>query len=183
MGSRQTSRVIALMRGVNIGKRRVAMAAIRDGLEAAGCTNVATYVQSGNAVFSPPKSVPTNVAGWVSGVLSDIAGFDIAVVTRTATELQTVFDNNPYPGVEGTQLHVSFYAIRPAPNFLAGITVEAYTPEQLTMINDDMYMHLPNGMGQSKLPAEIEKANKRAKLLVTTRNFNTVAELIKLAQV
>jgi uncharacterized protein (DUF1697 family) len=186
MSTTQTTRLIALMRGVNIGKRRVTMAAIRDGLEAAGCTDVATYLQSGNAVFSPPivtkKRVPTNLAHWVGGVLGDIAGFDVPVVIRTADQLQTVFDNNPYGALEGTHLHVSFYADTPTPSLLDGVALGTFAPEHITLIDADMYMHLPNGMGQAKLPAEIEKANKRAKLLATTRNFNTVVELIKLAK-
>ena len=43
---------LALLRGVNVGKaKRVPMAELRRVLEDLGCTNVATLLNSGNAVF------------------------------------------------------------------------------------------------------------------------------------
>ncbi|MEA2140293.1 MAG: hypothetical protein QOC91_392, partial [Solirubrobacteraceae bacterium] len=46
-------RPIVLLRGVNVGARnRVAMPALRELLDGAGCKDVATYLQSGNAVLS-----------------------------------------------------------------------------------------------------------------------------------
>jgi len=50
--------VVALLRGVNIGQRRLVMADLRRICEEAGLGDVWTYVQSGNAVFttSPQRS-------------------------------------------------------------------------------------------------------------------------------
>lgn len=45
-------RFVALLRGVNVGKgNRIAMADFRRLLEGAGCTDVLTLLNSGNAVF------------------------------------------------------------------------------------------------------------------------------------
>src|SRR5262245_56905052 len=46
---------IALMRGINVGgKNRLPMAELIECFEAAGCTHVRTYIQSGNVVFLVP---------------------------------------------------------------------------------------------------------------------------------
>ena len=45
-----------LLRGINIGKRRVAMPALRELLTGAGYEDVQTYVQSGNVVLSSDAS-------------------------------------------------------------------------------------------------------------------------------
>jgi hypothetical protein len=48
-------RYIALLRGINVGSRnRVAMADLRRLTEALGHTEVATYIQSGNVLFTSP---------------------------------------------------------------------------------------------------------------------------------
>ena len=47
------SRSVALLRGINVGKQpRIAMAPLRSLFESLGATDVATYLQSGNVVFS-----------------------------------------------------------------------------------------------------------------------------------
>ena len=46
---------LALLRGINVGgKNIIEMTALRACFEAAGCTQVATYIQSGNVVFHAP---------------------------------------------------------------------------------------------------------------------------------
>ena len=47
-------RVVALLRGINVGGHRLSMADLRRHLEDLGCTDVATYIQSGNVVLTPP---------------------------------------------------------------------------------------------------------------------------------
>ncbi|HEU5420497.1 MAG TPA: DUF1697 domain-containing protein, partial [Streptosporangiaceae bacterium] len=48
-------RYAALLRGINVGGRnKVAMADLREIVESLGHTDVATYIQSGNVVFTSP---------------------------------------------------------------------------------------------------------------------------------
>lgn len=55
---------VALLRGINVGRHnRVAMADLRHVVSSLGHTEVATYIQSGNVVFTPAsKDAGTN--GW-----------------------------------------------------------------------------------------------------------------------
>ena len=47
-------RVVGLLRGVNLGpSRRLKMADLRAAVESLGHTDVETYLQSGNVVFTP----------------------------------------------------------------------------------------------------------------------------------
>ncbi len=53
---------VALIRGINVGgKRRVAMADLRDVCTAAGADGVTTYVQSGNVVFTHRSRSPATL--------------------------------------------------------------------------------------------------------------------------
>lgn len=174
-------RTIAFLRGVNIGGRRVAMSVLRDGLLAAGCTDVATYVQSGNVVVTPPKKVRGEVAAWLGEVMSTSAGFGIGVVVRTLDELRAVEAANPYPGTAGKQLHVIF-ADRPFdPAAFSGLDVASHAPEHMTIIGRELYLLLPNGMGTSTLPVAVDKIMRRSDAINTARNWNTVTKMIELA--
>jgi uncharacterized protein (DUF1697 family) len=55
---------VALLRGINVGGRnRVAMAALREVVEGLGHTGVATYIQSGNVVFTSEEADPATSRG------------------------------------------------------------------------------------------------------------------------
>jgi uncharacterized protein (DUF1697 family) len=169
------ARIVALLRGVNIGKRQLPMAGLRAGLEAVGCTDVATYVQSGNVVLTQPASAGKDVAGWLEGAIADIAGFAVPVVVRTRAQMTKAVAANPYPDSGGTTLHVIFCSTKPP-----GLTVDlgAVEPEHATVVGNDVYLHLPNGMGRAALPALVEKELKRAGVVGTARNWNTVEQLL-----
>lgn len=171
------ARVVALLRGVNIGKRQLPMAALREGLTAAGCRDVATYVQSGNVVLTPPSG-PGELEAWLAEVIGGIAGFDVPVVVRTADELAAVVERNPYPDAGGTRLHVVFCSPHAPADLLDVVDVAAASPEHATVVGGDLYLHLPDGMGRARLPVLIERGTKRSGIVGTSRNWNTVERLL-----
>jgi uncharacterized protein (DUF1697 family) len=179
------AKVVALLRGVNIGKRRLPMAALRTGLEEAGCGDVVTYVQSGNVVLTLPAEASKAAdggAGWLAEAIGTIAGFEVPVVLRTRAQLVKVVERNPYPEATGTLLHVLFYAEDPPADLLDRLDLASFAPEHATQFGREIYLNLPNGMGRSVLPAAVDKAAKAKPLrLVTARNWNTVLELNRLA--
>lgn len=161
------------------------MAALRAGLDQAGCTDVVTYIQSGNVVLRPPEAGPGRdvLQAWLEATISEVAGFAVPVVLRTAADLEQTVARNPYPDAGGTLLHVVFFAEDPAPDAMSGIDVDAFSPESCTLVGRDLYLHLPNGMGRAKLPIALEKAGRKAKpsSVGTARNWNTVLKLLTLA--
>lgn len=172
-----TGPLVALLRGVNIGKRRVAMADLRAGLASAGCTDVQTYVQSGNVVLNPPAGW-ANVCDELAAAVTTIAGFAIDVVVRTRDDLHDVIRRNPYPEAGGTQLHVVFFAGRPRPDPLSDLDMSSFHPEHATLSDRELYLHLPDGMGRSALATALERGSRRSSTVATTRNWNTVQRLV-----
>ncbi|MGC4152275.1 MAG: DUF1697 domain-containing protein [Propionicimonas sp.] len=177
------ARSIVLLGGVNVGGHRLDMSTLRSVLGAAGCTDVVTYIQSGNAVVTPPSPEPGALAAMLSEVISSAAGYSVPVVLRTRDELAAVVDANPYPGAEGKQLHVVFMAEEPPATILDSLDLHAFLPEECTLIGRDLYLHLPNGMGRARLPVALEKAGRRTDPsgVGTSRNWNTVLKLLDLA--
>ena len=173
------SRIVALLRGVNVGGRTLPMAALRAGLERAGCADVATYIQSGNVVLTLPAQRSKE---WLASTISEVAGFDVAVVTRTAKELASTVARNPYPDASGTKLHVVFYDV--APKWVRTLDLAPFEPEHCTLIGRELYLSLPNGMGRAVLPVALEREGKRRKdaAVATARNWNTVVTLATMAK-
>src|SRR5262245_32126784 len=96
-------RVAALLRGVNLGKRQVKMADLRAAVEALGHSDVETYLQSGNVVFTPAGSTD----GLGSGLTRSL-GMPIEVVLRTGKELARVVTANPYDVDDPTKVVGTF---------------------------------------------------------------------------
>uniref|UniRef100_UPI0011789D76 DUF1697 domain-containing protein n=1 Tax=Brachyspira hyodysenteriae TaxID=159 RepID=UPI0011789D76 len=81
------TRWIALLRGVNVGgHRKLPMARLREVVADLGHRDVATYVQSGNVVFTGPDDEPEEVAAGLEDGLARAFGFGVRVVLRTRDE-------------------------------------------------------------------------------------------------
>jgi uncharacterized protein (DUF1697 family) len=173
--TRQTwvMRVAALLRGVNLGKRQVKMADLRAAVESLGHSDVETYLQSGNVVFTPAGSTD----GLATG-LSKALGMPVAVVLRTGRELARVIKANPYEVKDPTKVVVTFLAERRPKKVLAGVDQEAFAPDEFTFSGRELYLKLPNGQARSKLMEALAKQDLGT--TATTRNWRTVLALAEM---
>jgi uncharacterized protein (DUF1697 family) len=167
-------RVAALLRGVNLGKRQVKMADLRAAVEELGHTDVATYLQSGNVVFTPSGPPVEELATALTTAL----GMNIAVVLRTGKELAKVVAANPYPVDDPTKVVVTFLADQRPKKALAGIDPAEFAPDELTFTGRELYLRLPNGQARSKLMEALGKQDLGT--TATTRNWRTVLALAEL---
>lgn len=179
---------LALLRGVNVGgHHRVPMAQLRSVIGALGHTDVQTYIQSGNAVFTPGRALPAGVlAEALEAALQDAFGFRPVVVVRTAQEWLTSVAGDPYPAeADPREVHL---AARPVPftreqkGVLAGL-LEAHQaaggPDHLTVARADLYLHTPQGLGRSRLANSLSRAGTGLGD-ATMRNRATARRLLQL---
>jgi uncharacterized protein (DUF1697 family) len=170
-------RYVGLLRAVNVGGRnKVPMAALRDLVESLGHSEVSTFIQSGNVVFTAsgsvtPKSLETAIAKRFQ--------VDTTVVLRTPSELERVVKANPFAGVDTSKLHVGFMTRKPSAAAVSALDTERFQPEEFAIRARELYLHLPNGMGRSKLPAYLDR---QLKIPSTVRNWTTVTKLLELAR-
>ena len=86
---------IALLRGVNVGGRKLSMDALRTLFGDLGHTAVRTYIQSGNVVFDArPRRASDLRPAIEAGIRSEL-GLDVTVVLRTPEELASVLAPTP----------------------------------------------------------------------------------------
>ena len=106
-------RTLALLRGINVGGRHsVPMAGLRAVFTELGCTAVATYIQSGNAVCTAPASL-TSAA--IAAAIGARFGFAVPVVLRTLAEIESLIEQNPFAaaGAPVEHLHAVFLEAPP----------------------------------------------------------------------
>ena len=78
---------MALLRGINVGgKNMLPMGALVEFFEGAGCTEVRTYINSGNVVFAASAAAAKKVARAVEGEIEKRFGFRSPVVIRTGED-------------------------------------------------------------------------------------------------
>lgn len=174
-----TTRHVALLRGINVGgKNRLPMKELSALFEGAGCTDVATYIQSGNVVFSSTDAA--KAALRVQQEIARLFRFDAPVVTRTADEMRRVLDANPFlrAGAPEEQLHVAFLRDLPAPAQVASLDPARSPPDEFAVDGREVFLRMPDGVARSKLT----NAWMDAKLstVSTARNWRTVRALVEM---
>ena len=171
---------IAILRGINVsGVRKLPMADLRALFGTLKCTNVRTYIQSGNVIFEVAKLDP-RFAATVEGKINKQFGFDVPVLVRTLKEMKQVVVANPFlkqKGIDLEKLHVTFLADTPKD---ASPAKGANGPDSFTLIGREVYVHCPEGYGNTKLNNTFFE--KQFKVSATTRNWRTVNELVRIGE-
>jgi uncharacterized protein (DUF1697 family) len=172
------TRYAFLLRGVNVGRdNSLPMADLRAMLTDIGCTNVQTYVQSGNAVFGTRLGTAA-LTKAIESALERYMGRPIATTLRTYAQMSTIVDANPFGEVatNPAYLCVTFLSVVPTKSEVAPLHAQDFAPELFQVSGKEIYTWHPNGQGRSILAAALGKL--RLAGAVTTRNWNTVRRLL-----
>jgi|SRR5579883_412283 len=169
---------ILLFRGVG-GATQLPVAPLREALAEAGFENVATYINSGNAVLRSHLS-REKVIATVAEICEEKFGFTKAIYAPTLKEWEGLIANNPFPDFkEGKHVHAVVLAGDPPEGAVEKLREHAVEGEAIEVVDRVAYLHTPFGLGTSKLG---EKFDKGIGVGNTARNWNTVLKLQELAK-
>ena len=183
VGLRHMKTYIALLRGINVvGKGLLPMKELVAILESLGSQNVKTYIQSGNAVFrhkAGPAETPRLVRKISDAILASRA-FAPHVLLLDVKGLSKAAAANPFPGaqVEPKSLHLFFLDSAPSKAKLKSLAALQSANEHCELRGSVFYLHAPDGIGRSKLAANVER---RLGVTATSRNWRTVCKLLEIA--
>ncbi len=171
---------VALLRGINVGRgNRIAMADLRAVVEGLGHADVATYIASGNVVFTA-TGTPAALAAAMADAIAEQTPVRPEVVVRTRDELADVVFDNPYPDVaDPKKLHAGFaQAAVPGTGVAAALERASArgSEDTATVVGGTLYLHTPGGLGRSILAEELGRGTGLAP--VTMRNWATVTRLL-----
>jgi uncharacterized protein (DUF1697 family) len=177
-------RYVALLRGINVGGRnRVAMADLRLLAETLGHTEVATYIQSGNVLFTSPDTDCGAIADVLEQAIAQSLAVRPAVVVLSRADLARVIADNPFPDETNPKcLHAIFRRRDLAPEAVAAVG-EAQrrarakgSRDEAVPVGRALFLRTPDGLGRSELAAQLARSAVQAD--GTARNWSTVTRLM-----
>jgi uncharacterized protein (DUF1697 family) len=179
---------VALLRGINVGGRnKVAMADLRDVVAGLGHTDVSTYIQSGNVLFTadPGDAGTSALAAAITGTL----GVNAPVVVVSRDELAEAIAANPFPDeADPKRVHAVMLSAAPGAEAAAKIdealarSAAKGARDELATVGRTLYLHTPDGFGNSELAAAVLRivTSPRAGVTGTARNWATMTRLLDL---
>jgi uncharacterized protein (DUF1697 family) len=185
---------VALLRGINVGGRnKVAMADLREVVSELGHADVSTYIQSGNVLFSPgaadADADPAALAATLAEAITARLGVTAPVVVLARDELAEVIASNPFPAeADPKRVHAVLLSGATGAD-AAGKIDEALARsaakgarDELETVGRTIYLHTPDGFGNSELAAAVLRivTSPRAGVTGTARNWATITKLLDL---
>src|SRR5581483_793728 len=140
---------VALLRAVNVGGTgKLPMTDLKAMCKEAGFANVETYIASGNVVFES-VAAPGSVKSALEAKLRAYAGKPVGVALRTAAEMRTILESNPFPKAPANFTAAIF--LDDAPPADAIERAVGAVDEKMRLGLREIYVHYASGMGRSKL--------------------------------
>ena len=170
-------RHLALLRGINVGgKRALPMRDLESAFRAAGATEIATVIQSGNVVFASDH--PEMTCATAATAIQANFGFSPPIVLRSAKAWRAMAEANPFLGAGAApeMLHVACFAGEPGQPLATPVDQQAFLPDELVRIGRDVYLKLPDGVGRANLTNA--RLDRMFGAVSTMRNWRTVLRLL-----
>ena len=170
---------LSMLRGVNVGGRKVNMKELREIYESAGLEDVRTYIQSGNVLFRCNVTDRKYLEGKLEGRLQEEFGFKIEVLIRTGPEIKKVIEGLPFTDKEPERLHVTFLSEMLGKFPHDDVNAAGSGREDYRVNGLEIYLYCTDGYGRTRLNNNFFE--RKLKVSATTRNWRTVNLLCSLA--
>lgn len=175
-------RYIALLRGINVsGQKLIKMDTLKDLFIGLNYSEVNTYLQSGNMIFSTKGIDQQLIANEIEVEILKVFDFEVPVLILTMDELEKIVRNNPFThhfDKDPAYFHITFLRSLPTKIDFKVIDKNVQNEEEFVILEKVIYLYCPHGYGRTKLTNHFFE-NKLA-ISATTRNWKTCNELLKL---
>ncbi len=175
---------ISILRGINVsGQKKILMTDLKSLYEGLKFSNVKTYIQSGNVSFKTKEKLSdVQLAGKIEKAIYKRYSFEVPVIIRNEDELKKIISSNPFmreKNNDAKRLYVTFLSEIPAKENIRSVESIDFLPDKFIFIGKEIYLRVANGYGETKISNNF--LEKKLKVKATTRNWNTVNQLLEMA--
>lgn len=176
------NRYIALLRGINVGGNNlIKMLDLRNSFAKMGFSDVETYIQSGNVLFSSKQTNKVKIAALIEKALSDAFSYESRVVVVSASEMERVVAQAPKGfGKDPEQYRYDVLFVRDPLTTSEALKEVPTTPGVDSAHAGDHVLYFRRLVSK----AEQSKLNKLVQRPVyknlTVRNWNTTMKLLEM---
>ncbi|UMB60667.1 DUF1697 domain-containing protein [Lutibacter sp. A80] len=174
---------IALLRGINVsGKNKIKMIELKQLFLDIGFSEVNTYIQSGNVIFSTNQTNTLKIEQLITTKIKEQFKYAVKVLILKKDELETAFNTSPFLNKTTFDLKktcATFLDKIPTNEGILKVKELAAKNEIVLFKNKIAYLYCPNGLGSTKLTNK--NIETKLKISATSRNWNTVTRLVELS--
>ncbi len=172
-------RYVAFLRAINVGGRVVRMDRLKSLFEEMPLSDVATYIASGNVIFTAAARAPAPLEAKIAAHLERRLGYAVPTFLRTPSELADVARARPFREVplsnKGAALYVGFVSEAPASGVRKTLRGMKCATDEFEILGREVFWLCHKRMLESAYSgAQLEKALGTP---ATFRNINTVEKL------
>jgi len=173
------ARFVVFLRAINVGGHAVTKAKLQEAFTCLGYQNVSTHKQSGNVILETDEADPAEIKRKVENKLRGLLGYDVAAFVRTIPQLKAIVKLEPFNSYdkEETSFLVTFLADAPLEFPLKLPLTIPKSTAQIISVKDGEVFSVTHGGGEGGLPNPFLES--KLKLKATTRNMNTIAEIVE----
>lgn len=170
---------VAFLRAVNVGKRQVKMASLREWLGEAGFTDVETHIQTGNVKVSTSTRSVAKVEQQLEQLLLDHCGFEVPCIMFTPKQLRQVYDDAmaleppPYADRGDARRYVIFFKDAPTAEQVTACAAYEAELEKAWIVGRAAHVWIAGGMAGAEIFGKLAKIFDPG----TNRNLTVVRTL------
>jgi uncharacterized protein (DUF1697 family) len=173
--------LISLLRGINMtGHNSVKMKDLSELYNNLGFTNVETYIQSGNVIFSCPESRSSyDISTMLERSILEKFGYNVPVMIRTIVEMKKLMADNPFldeDNFDASKMAVIFLHEEPTGTQIQKVSGVSYPPDKFKISGTEICIYCPNGFGRTKLYTNFFE--QKMGVVGTARNWKTITAIM-----
>ena len=171
---------VALFRGINVGGNNIfSMNELKILFEKLKFQNVRSYIQSGNIIFDSSETDLTGLKGKITVTFQNTFRMDFRIFMLRMEDIEEAIKLNPFVKTadDNKSLHLFFLESKPVESEIKKMEIIKRQSEQFVLKDRVFYLHAPEGVGKSKLAANVERL---LGVSVTARNWRTINAVYRL---
>ncbi len=157
------------------------MQELRSQFEQLGLLKIASYIQSGNVVFSSGSDALA-LKGAIEAMIRSHFQLQVPVLIRSQAELSSIRNNIAVADIdldkEGSLAVISFLEKRPEAGKVDVLKKFVKDDEVFNCAGREFYLYCPNGYGKTKLSNTL--IERKLAMQATSRNLKTVNRLLQM---
>lgn len=177
-----TKRYIAFLRGINVGGNSlIKMIELKDCLLASGLTDVKTYIQSGNIIFSSSETDQKKLAAQINKAIKAEFGLDVLVLVLSESQYQKIVRDIPsdFGKKDGWRYNVLFL-LPPYDMEQVLRDIGEFKPEFESLEQGEGVLYQSVFMEKYGRTTTSKLASRPVYKRMTIRNLNTTRKLLEL---
>jgi len=179
----ETTKYIALLRGINIGGHRVKMERLRELFAELNVKNVRSYIQTGNVFFETAETDRASLTEQIERHLFENLGYEVPTFLRTVEEVERAVNLEPFKQIEltaDTRFFITFI-LKPLPDdFVLPYISPKNDYEILQATSGEVFSVLKIIDARPSNPAAL--IEKTCKMKTTSRFFHTTVKILQAAR-